>query len=218
MVSNTNSIDRLADKALDVLHHLARRGSVWPEASATAVREIRDRITQRSARSSGTEYNSSTHQDSSLHTARASNLVAPMQPPYTRSNGLEVPTGRQSNEQIHSTSSTGLGQEIAGSSDTQSTAVPPNVFVNAIGQAPDAPKPSEQVQNFDNAPSIAMNNINTPIFDFGDSEWSDYLQANELFDANAPLSQLDAVDPYIGFDIPFWLGQDQYWDILHERN
>ncbi|KAF1363083.1 hypothetical protein EJ07DRAFT_104195, partial [Lizonia empirigonia] len=40
-------VSRLADKALDVLHHLSRRGSVWPEASATAVRELRDRITQR---------------------------------------------------------------------------------------------------------------------------------------------------------------------------
>ena len=27
----------------------------------------------------------------------------------------------------------------------------------------------------------------------------------------------DAMDPYAGFDIPFWLGQDQYWDMVNER-
>lgn len=61
-------------------------------------------------------------------------------------------------------------------------------------------------------------NINTPVFDFGSSEWNDFLQASETLDPIIPLPQGDGMDPYIGFDIPFWLGQDQYQDMLHDRS
>jgi hypothetical protein len=65
---------------------------------------------------------------------------------------------------------------------------------------------------------MPCNNTNAPLFDFGSSEWSDFIQANETLDTSAMLPQVDSTDPYIGFDIPFWLGQDQYWDMLHDKN
>lgn len=99
----------------------------------------------------------------------------------------------------------------------QPTSIAPNAFTDASDQTLGAPKPSEQSQAFGITSSVPINNVNTPVFDFGNSEWSDYLQANELLDSNMSLPQLDSVDPYVGFDIPFWLGQDQYWDMLHDR-
>lgn len=87
-----------------------------------------------------------------------------------------------------------------------------------IGQAAGADQQSENAQPLDNTLSLPHQSISTPIFGFGSSEWNEFIQAHENLDLSAQLPQANGMDPYIGFDIPFWLGQDQYWDMLHDRN
>jgi len=219
---SVNQSCRLADKALDVLHHLARRGSVWPEASATAVRELRDRITQRASRHDpGLEHPSMASNEAIAQTDRVVNAGVSSQPHYTSSSGLEPPQTEPENEPNRSTSSLGLSQEHADSHATLSSArgLPSfNDISTQTSGASGAPQAVENLQPYDTVSSAANNTSNAPLFDFGSSEWSEFLQANNTLDASAPLPQADGMDPYIGFDIPFWLGQDQYWDMLHDRH
>lgn len=210
-----NTIYRLADKALDVLHHLSCRGSVWPEASATAVRELRDRITQRPSRSSGLPLSAT---ETTTHAPHARESGTSLQPHYTSSSGLDPSSNGLANEPNHATSSTGLLQDQASSHLAQSTSSGTNRSSSAMDQATSASQAIENVQSISSAPSFPYNNMNTPVFDLGGTEWSNFIQANETLDSNASLVHGDGIDPYIGFDIPFWLGQDQYWDMLQDRN
>jgi hypothetical protein len=197
-----------------VLHHLARRGSVWPEASATAVRELRDRITQRSSRALSTNQASVSTEETDAQTSRVRNVNMSTQPTYTSSNGLEPRLNGHSSNTSYTTSSTGLPQEAIASNDTQTAAIAPTASSNANYQVEGALH-SGNAQQLD-AP-LNSNNTHAPVFDFGTSEWSDFLQANHSLAPNTQLPPLDTIDPYIGFDIPFWLGQDQYFDMLHDR-
>jgi hypothetical protein len=136
------------------------------------------------------------------------------QPTYTSSNGLEPRLNGHSSNTSYTTSSTGLPQEAIASNDTQTAAIAPTASSNANYQVEGALH-SGNAQQLD-AP-LNSNNTHAPVFDFGTSEWSDFLQANHSLAPNTQLPPLDTIDPYIGFDIPFWLGQDQYFDMLHDR-
>lgn len=218
VLTRTDREHRLADKALDILHHLARRGSVWPEASATAVRELRDRITQRASRHSGPDPPSVASYETNARPDRVSVPAAPSQPHCASNSGLEPIRTEHSNEQHRSTSSMGLPQEHGDSCATHSAARGLTPFTNASMQASGVPSAVDNEPGY-NATTFAPNsNTNTPVFDFGSSDWSGFLQTSDTFEASAQLPQVDNMDPYIGFDIPFWLGQDQYWDMLHDRN
>lgn len=192
---------------------------MWPEASATAVRELRDRITQRASRHHpGPDHPSVASNETGVRTDRAVNLEVSAQPHYTSSSGLEPPHAGCNNEPNPSSSSMGLPEEHVDSHATQSAARGMPSYNSTSTQASGAPQQAQNLQPYDTVPLAASNNSNPPVFDFGSSEWSDFLQANDTLDASASLPQVDDMDPYIGFDIPFWLGQDQYWDMLHDRN
>jgi hypothetical protein len=205
---------RLADKALDVLHHLARRGSVWPEASATAVRELRDRITRRPTRHPGS---SETSKEMEARTNRASHGPA-MSRHYTSSSGLSPQPTEPAAESGRITSSTGLSQEATNSYGIQPVAGGSNGHDNEFLQGVNSAPMPEHAQSFNIASAMPHQATNTPVFDFGNSEWIDFMQASDTCDSSIPLPQANSVDPYIGFDIPFWLGQDQYQDILQDRS
>ena len=208
----------LVDKALDVLHHLSRRGSVWPEASATAVHELRDRITQRSSKTSATVHPSTTLGETNTSTDRTSELGAPNSQRYKSSDGLSPQVNDISIGPDHPTRSSRLSQEHGSSCAAQSVTDVSTAPNNSLNHTTSANSSMGNVQSFSNTSAISYENVNTPVFDFGSSEWGDFIQANEALDMSAPLPQADSTDPYIGFDIPFWLGQDQYWDILHDRS
>ncbi|KAF2621566.1 hypothetical protein BU25DRAFT_426337 [Macroventuria anomochaeta] len=128
------------------------------------------------------------------------------------SRGLIPQANEAHTEPNHTTSSTGLPQEHSDSYTTQGGQNTPS---NDLRQAANANPSAENAQSFNT--SMPYQNSNTSVSDFGSLEWSDFIQANEALDSSAPLPQTDGMDPYVGFDIPFWLGQDQYWDMLHDR-
>ncbi|KAF3006458.1 hypothetical protein E8E13_003116 [Curvularia kusanoi] len=127
---------------------------------------------------------------------------------------LQSPWEQHGSNTSHAASSTGLPQEAPMPSGTTSAAIAPT----AVTHAPSRAAGHAQVVGDAQTSEVPLGNTNTPVFNFGNPEWSDFLQANETLDSNAQLPpQLDNMDPYVGFDIPFWLGQDQYWDMLHDR-
>lgn len=208
-----NNEPRLADKALDVLHHLACRGSVWPEASATAVRELRDRITRRPTRHSGPNDAS---KEMERRTGRAPD-GSTVSRHYTSSSGLTPQPTDPIADQGRTTSSIGLSHEVTNPYGSHSAAGGSNGHDDEFRQDVSAIQVSENAQSFNMASAVPQQNISTPVFDFGNSEWTDFMQASDTFDSSIPLPQADSMDPYIGFDIPFWLGQDQYQDMLQDR-
>ena len=205
---------RLADKALDVLHHLARRGSVWPEASATAVRELRGRITRRPTRQPGLN-DSSKKVEARVDRASAGPAMSRH---YTSSSGLTPQPTEPAAESGRITSSTGLSQGATNSYGIQPAAGGSNGHDNEFLQGPNPAPVPEDAQSFNIASAMPHQDINTPVFDFGNSEWTDFMQASDTFDSSIPLPQADSMDPYIGFDIPFWIGQDQYQDMLQDHS
>lgn len=205
---------RLADKALDVLHHLARRGSVWPEASATAVRGLRDRITRRPARPPGSN---DPPKERETRTERAPGGPA-VSRHYTSSSGLAPQPTEPAAEAGRTTSSTGLLKEATDAYGAQSTAGGLNPHDDRFLQTMNAVPAPENVQSFNIASTMSHQSMSGGVFDFGNSEWTDVMQASDAFDSSIALQQADSVDPYIGFDIPFWLGQDQYQEMLQDRN
>lgn len=206
---------RLADKALDVFHHLSRRGSVWAEASATAVRELRDRITRRPTRYH--EVNSTSSEvDGRTGRVTEPNISAPHH--YTSSSGITPQPSEIPGDPGRTTSSTGLPHDSIESFVTQSVVSGPSGASNRPSQATHPASLLESARPLNAVPALPYQNTNTPVFDFGNSEWNEFLHASETLDPSIPLSQGDGMDPYIGFDIPFWLGQDQYQDMLHDRS
>jgi hypothetical protein len=206
---------RLADKALDILHHLSRRGSVWPDASAAAVRDLRARITHRQS--------TATAMPQSLHTSDSVDSRDNCPPGISTSEALDgtrLDTGGASNSKHptdlpgeHPTSSTGVTFEQAASAP-QSAIHPTN--------PPSAREfdGSERNQMYVNASAIPTNDPASDFtgFDLGSTEWNNFMQASGNGGLGPTLYAGDTMDPYTGFDIPFWLGQDQYWDMINERN
>lgn len=188
---------------------------MWPEASATAVRELRDRITRRPTRHVGVKH---VLNEVDTRAARALEQGAPMSRRYTSSSGLTPQPNEAPGDPGHMTSSTGLPQDPTGSHNTRSAAGGTNGPNNGLGQATNSTPLLDNTQSFNSTSAMPYHSINTPVFDFGVSEWNDFLQASESLDPSISLPQGDGMDPYIGFDIPFWLGQDQYQDMLHDRN
>lgn len=192
------------------MHHLARRGSVWPEASATAVRELRDRITRRPIRHPGSNVSS---KEMEARTSQAPDGPA-MSRHYTSSSGLTPQPTEPAAESDRTSSSTGLSQKATNSYGIQPAAGGLNGQDNDFRQGVNLITVPENAQSFDVGSAMPHQAMNTPVFDFGNSEWTDFMQASDTFDSSMPIPQADSMDPYIGFDIPFWFGQDQYQDML----
>lgn len=187
---------------------------MWPEASATAVRELRDRITHRPSRSIATVQPGLALSDTDTRGAQPPQSGASPQR-YTNSSWFDPQNKAPSVEPNPTTSSTGLPADQMKSHGVQPAGAALNVSNDSLGQPASA---HQYGPSLDDVSGLTYPASNTPVFNFSNSEWSDFVQANETLDSDATLPQVDGLDPYVGFDIPFWLGQDQYWDMLHDRN
>jgi hypothetical protein len=202
-------VARLADKALDILQHLSRRGSVWPDASAAAVRDLRARITHRQSKAATIPR--------SLQSPNNIGVGDNCPPETDASEALNVgnstdPAHPANSSREHPTSSTGVTFEQAAPGPQ-----PASLSIN-----PPSARESDGPENqmYTNASAVPVNNPPNDFagFNLGTTEWNTFMQASENDGLGPTLSAGDTMDPYAGFDIPFWLGQDQYWDIINERN
>ncbi|KAL1801419.1 hypothetical protein ACET3X_001761 [Alternaria dauci] len=168
-----NVVVRFADKSLDILQHLARRGSAWPEASSAAIRDLRARILHKPALAldrhkpdvSGDA--SITYQgDPSLRSV----VNEPARDDALDQNGDQMANGiAPHHDPLHKLPNSGF----------ESTAT------------------SDPAQD---ATGLSEN----------DSYWNVFLGA-EGADASS-LEYSSGLDPFSGFDIPFWFDQEQHWD------
>ena len=167
---------RFADKSLDVLQHLARRGSAWPEASSAAIRDLRARMLRKPAQAlvrHGTEVSG----DSSITDQGESSLRSVLHEPLLpASNDALVQDGNQM----------------------------PNA---AVPHHEPWYKPYNAAFDF-----TATSNLTQDTNGLGenDSYWNVFLGA-EGADASS-LEYSSGLDPFSGFDIPFWFDQEQHWD------
>jgi hypothetical protein len=200
---------RLADKALDILHHLSRRGSVWPDASAAAVRDLRARITHRQSKAAAV------------------------------SRSLQIPDNIGIGDNCPPETGTSEALTVGNSTDPSHPANPPREYPTSstgvtFEQAAPGPQPASLSMNPPSArerdgpenpmyASASAAPVSNPSNDFagfnlGNTEWNTFMEAGGNDGLGPTLSAGDTMDPYAGFDIPFWLGQDQYWDMVNERN
>lgn len=145
----------MADRSLEILYHLSRRGSAWPDASITAIQDLKARLLDgKSAKP-------------------------------TQTQGEE---SERLNEGGHDFAS-GL-HPVDTSYSTRQTLTSVTNFYTPVGT---------DSQNIDVDPRMA----NT-----ADIEW-DNLMANNIF-VDQCVEGYDNLDLFSGFDIPFWLEQNQY--------
>ncbi|KAH7383336.1 fungal-specific transcription factor domain-containing protein [Pyrenochaeta sp. MPI-SDFR-AT-0127] len=180
-------VARLADRSLEVLEHLSRRGCAWPEASAAAIRDLRTKmIDQESATLAGDQNapdEASTGTNFGLSPSQSRSGPSPHGNPASAS----VPTNRPI--AIHNA-------DIAASS-------------TGIGYTSDFnPYPTVDSNAHDNL------DHETLAFGLGNSNWNNFMNANGSLAQNTAHGDHNNPDPFSGFDIPFWFEQEQHWDML----
>ncbi len=226
--------NRLMDRSLDLLDKLAVRGSVWPNACAVAIKDLRVALMQRLKRPISS---SNTAKFDRLEEAKHRQQIVP-----GRINGIGTSGDRgihQSSEMDYQTSPTRSQPSTTPIYQTPQTGTGPAPSPNFAGRQPegipisqDLPTPA-QYQNFvQNGQMQGMPNQFNPFmqqaFDltssvgFGDTGasralWTD-LELGASLPVDVPAYHFNGMaDPFQGFDIPFWLGQDNYAGWLSEN-
>jgi hypothetical protein len=167
---------RVADKSLDILQHLALRGSAWPEASSAAIRDLRARMLSKPAQN--------------LSKCDAS-----------------VAEGTTTTDQGEPSIRSSLHEEAP---PTHNDASNEDISRETNGIAPDHKlhyHPSSAAFDY-----TATNNLSqdATLSDEHDSYWNIFL-GKEGADASFSGYSND-LDPFSGFDIPFWFDQEHHWD------
>ncbi|KAF2108171.1 fungal-specific transcription factor domain-containing protein [Lophiotrema nucula] len=209
---------RLADKSLQILRHLSRRGSVWPEACATAIQDLRTQLTK-GALTPG--------QDITLQPAPQSASVSDT--PDARSRSPVTPRAEPRSMPSNSGAATAGPSQRTGAPPSMQP--PSDLLASATSRSSSSDRrdgwplnaapasrglPHDPRQHGVGEPMSMASVAVAPPSDFAVPQWSDYMQANLNFDASVPFGGDDGSDPFSGFDIPFWLGQDQYSGMINE--
>jgi hypothetical protein len=170
---------RLADRSIEVLQHLARRGSAWPEASSAAIRDLLARMTHHS-----TEYVDTAHLNPGV-TTHGTDRAQPQLTPF--SSPHQNPGASNSTLSERATDHT---------ADYGATMTGPMFGADITYSA---------TNNFESD----LSNLHT-----SNQEWDYFTASNQPFSHAAMLGGHGNLDPFSGFDIPFWFEQDQHWDML----
>lgn len=190
---------RNVDRSLRILNKLAARGSVWPEASAVAIQDLRSILTERHDMPS--TLSSITVHDGMDQSRQTYTQLSP-QHQRSRSNA-EPRSGASSTETAQRPP---LHAPIRARS--LHTSEPPSFPGQASEQVTQAnwtsQLPTETFHLDDNTASDTRNQFSTNSnIDF---TWP---SANFL-PKDVPPMAFGSGDPFQGFDIPFWFGQDNY--------
>ncbi|KAL5348047.1 hypothetical protein ACLOAV_006527 [Pseudogymnoascus australis] len=214
-----NVATRLVDRALEVLEHLTLRGSIWPNACAIAIRDLRARLIDKSIHSKQAHSNSNntfrkdrggiipsgsiphrSDTDNSFYDVSNSSTIwhkphtSRSRRPYSHGNHCVTGQGTESSRDISSI------QEHSGPS-----------FSNDMSSAnfTSVPQP----------PSSPQNRVFSELMpSFRDAEGNGYVyrMGGELgLDLQMP--NQDSAELFYGLDTPFWLNDDQ-WKGMNGNN
>ncbi|KAF2647909.1 hypothetical protein K491DRAFT_708989 [Lophiostoma macrostomum CBS 122681] len=166
---------RLTERSSRILLHVSRRGSVWPDACASAIQHLRAHLLHGRA-SDGSEG----------HTPQSSSYAVPLE--------TQIPDH--------------VGQVTAGA-PTVSRDESTRLRVNMLPTNTRHRSWRQDISTAPGAPNMTRSTPSPPN-DAGVKEaW------NTNFGHDGDTSE-SGVDPFAGFDIPFWLGQDEYAGLVNE--
>jgi hypothetical protein len=182
---------RLADKSLNILEHLARRGSVWPEACGAAIKDLQTQLT-----------------------CNASNNL--------RDTGADRPD-RSSISPYENTTSAASPHVIARTPSQATMPIsgglaPERIIAVGTNTRPSNPPDARTATNLDHTSVLADTSLNVQTNEdtLSIPPLGDFSHNSLALDQSFQLSSNDNEDPFAGFDIPFWLGQDQYAGMINE--
>ena len=170
---------RLADRSVETLRHLSRRGSAWPEASSAAIRDLLSRTIPRSSEKAGTD---------NTDTSTADDMPAEMPSEVERLSHEQSP------------------QRDNDSPDQPRRLVTNNALFNTgIWLRPYA-------DHFGVAASTTNNDMtyDASALTGLENSWDAFMGAGDP--GFGTLGDPNSLDPFSGFDIPFWFEQNQHWD------
>ena len=202
---------RFADRSLGVLEHLARRGSVWPEACGAAIRDLQAQLTL-----SVSEKPTASH-------AAVRELTSPS--PYN----MTYPHSTQMPNATHVPSD--ASPHVVARSWNQTTGHPHGEYRQEDLTACNSGDASVARTDTLTADCMASSVGSRSIDQVTGGEKADLnMQFNSLNSSVPPVDDScqvnsgrglealndDEQDDFSGFDIPFWLGQDQYSGMVSE--
>ena len=199
---------RFSDRSLEILEHLAQRGSVWPEACGAAIRDLQ---TQMTLRASGelTDACPTRHKESPGRSLIRGSECAGV--PSDTSPHIIARTPSQASIPSRQVLGEKLAVDTSGDEDRASVE-------NADSQsAPGRRRSEEPYKPFRAQKGSVVDSGAQPYPpETKDSAPSDPSQSSFGPDQLFQFSSNDEQDPFSGFDIPFWLGQDQYSGMVNE--
>lgn len=206
---------KLTDRCLEILEHLALRGSMWPEACAAAIRDLRTQTDKRQASNEQLQTEMNDRRGSiggglanrndqmferrpSIQRAMTHNGTTSMPSPSMASalgrESNSTATGREQAEgwpQIRGTRANSISE--GGTATSREAAAAYNL---ANGQYVQMGLPGD-------AAAASTPNPNQQSWVMGDPGYGNY-QVPVINPSPEPS------DPFYGFDIPFWYGADQF--------
>jgi hypothetical protein len=188
-------VQRLADRSLKVLQHLARRGSNWPEASAAAIRDLRHKLVGRRNDQGHAAFDTAwRREDRSAQNEAFDSAPTTTQATISSGGTVRYP----SHIAVYGLS------EMAQANDRA------NARPSASG-GNEFPAPSH-----DAATDVMRQH--SALYESDDDVFNIFMNENYPLDQNFSAGISQNPDPFSGFDIPFWFDQDQHWDIFHDFN
>lgn len=195
---------------------MSQRGSVWPDACASAIQNLRLHLLHKTASSKN---EGSTPQNplrpafidtqspsiqslSTAHPISASTALLTQQPSH------HAPCQKAAHQQTNVIQDT--DQRMGPASGPSVVAGRGGTWVanpnctSGMGTAPTI-SGETPINSGSIAPGIVPSDTNLGLL-----QWSDYMQSNNEINEILPLPMDNSADLFAGFDIPFWLGQDEY--------
>lgn len=192
---------RNVDRSLKILDRLAARGSVWPQACAVAVEDLRSILNQRQGNPA--------QDPSSANSIRSGTF------PFDKTN--EISNQHASKPSFDPRLSPQASANAAGSRSVMANRRSSHTQVRTLARVPSSPSNNRSdfqnlTSNIERRDSQAMSqdfaNLN-PSSTLNSFHQEKLLGSSGLTAALPPMS-LGESDPFQGFDIPFWFGQDNY--------
>lgn len=209
----------LTDRALEVLKHLILRESLWPNACAAAIRDLRGQLIDRRNRSKHT------------HAYISNNLRMGQGTSFSNKGSGASPSETSHNPELQAESHNPVGSTHQRSSSRQEPSISQDLYrrnqlqqasnasrnMSSIQEAPESQQPQNPLSgNFlGSAPSPFANRLNWMFSEnmasFGDAEGNGYaFKMGAQLQPELQLPNQEGSDFFYGLDTPFWMRNDHW--------